>query len=161
MVLTSRVIELREWDKRDGIMIYGSFCMLQHLKWWFKPEQMIWQGPGVVQGGAKIRQNQSKSMVLTRLKIRIGEGVKRNGIIIYWHRDSLTERHIDECKVCCNDTWTYQHKDGQTSHRRIINHYNQHFVFFFAYPIALWSLIATKQRLIESCRFHHRLAFLK
>ena len=83
MVLTSRVIELREWDKRGGIMIYGSFCMLQHLKWWFKPEQMIWQGPGVVQGGAKIRQNQSKSMVLTRLKIRIGEGVKRNGIIIY------------------------------------------------------------------------------
>ena len=105
--------------------------MLQHLKWWFKPEQMIWQGPGDVQGGTKIRQNQSKSMVLTRLKIRIGEGVKRNGIIIYWHRDSLTERHIDECKVCCNVTWTYQHKDGQTSHRRIINHYNQHFAFFW------------------------------
>ena len=43
---------------------------------------MIWQGPGVVQGGAKIRQNQSKSMVLTRLKIRIGEGVKRYEIVI-------------------------------------------------------------------------------
>ena len=31
MVLTWRKIRIGEGVKRDGIMIYGHFCMLQHL----------------------------------------------------------------------------------------------------------------------------------
>ena len=64
MVLTRLKIRIGEGVKRYGIVINGYFCMLGQLKWWFRPEQMIWQGPGVVQGCAKIRQNHSKSLKL-------------------------------------------------------------------------------------------------
>ena len=60
MVLNRHKIRIGEWVKIEGIIIYGHFCMQRHLKWWLRPEQMIWRGPGVVHGGAKMRQNQLK-----------------------------------------------------------------------------------------------------
>ena len=92
MVLSSNACSIGEGVKKDGVMPYECFHTHLHPKWWFNPEQKIWWGLGFTHGGAKVRQNRWKSMVLTCHPIITKEGVQMDWIMTY--ECSHTQLHL-------------------------------------------------------------------